>query len=124
MANLIDTDLLTEFGTKFKIEYEKIFATETTKKYTIEAANWSDSKSTMGDSEYYTYVFTLSQESKGVPTVSQAPGSSTLPSEAEKEAFSVVRYATIDDADNKTMKLYAEEKPGSTFYLNVRSFRY
>ena len=48
-------------------------------------------------------------------SIEPTPGN-TLPTEAEQDAYDLLKYATVD---NKTLKLYATIKPTSSFYITL-----
>ena len=86
----------------------------------VPLANWSSSTSTVNGGTYYTCAVTLSKSAgtgdyKPRISIEPTPGN-TLPTEAEQNAYDLLKYATVD---NKTLTLYATVKPISSFYITL-----
>ena len=86
----------------------------------VPLANWSSSTSTVNGGTYYTCAVTLLKSAgtgdyKPRISIEPTPGN-TLPTEAEQNAYDLLKYATVD---NKTLTLYATVKPISSFYITL-----
>lgn len=94
--------------------------------YTIASGNWSSSTvANLGDNRsYYTYTIKLNNIYADVPQVDRAPtGTNQVQTSAEATAFSKIISPNgwvICDTDAKTLTLYADEKPTTTFAIKVR----
>jgi len=68
---------------------------------------------------YYRYTLTLTYATGGVPKIDIAEGSAAIPTTAEKAAWDLIEYCTVDDSTYKTVYLYAKTQPTSNFYVRV-----
>lgn len=84
---------------------------------TISSAGWSGTTETVSGVAYYTYTQQLSTISAEHPDISIG-AAGTLPTAAEKAAYSCIDYATVEDEDLE-LKLYAQTKPTADFVIIV-----
>lgn len=89
-----------------------------TSRFTVSASSWSGSTTTVDGREYYTQSISFTKAADDHPSI-MIGTISTLPTEAQQEAYNLVNYVTIDTA-RKQLKLYATEKPVTTFYIMVK----
>lgn len=87
------------------------------KSITIPTTGWSGA-TTVDGSTYYTYTTTLTAVSDPHPSVLLG-ATGTLPTDAQKEAFGLVKYITVNTS-NKELKLYAEAVPTTSFVIIVK----
>lgn len=86
-----------------------------TTSFVIASASWPSTTETVDGTAYYIYTINLNHIYDVRPTV-MIGSVGTLPTEAEKTAYGLVKYVTTN-ADTNELKLYAEEKPTSDFVI-------
>ena len=103
-------------GTTAGLLESKIKNLTKTVSLTISAADWSNTTAAINGTAYYTATKKLMEVYDTHPDIIIG-ATGLLPTEAEKKAFSVVSYATVNDT---MLKLYAAKKPTSDFVIIVK----
>ena len=83
----------------------------------IETTDWSSATTTVNDTAYYICEKAV-RSIIGTPSVSLSPSNLVATSD-EEVAFGKIKGVTVDDT-KKILKLYASEKPATSFSIIVK----
>lgn len=94
---------------------------QNTAKYNVSVSSWSAEPATVEGRSYYTQSLTVSKVLDSNPII-DIGATGTVPTEEEETAFSLLKYAYLDE-NSKTLTLYCLDKPTSSFIILVKGVK-